>query len=282
MKNKSMYLTYRFISVSLIIVGATLLTINFIGLTKNIRSEFVHKTDTRFDNEKLITFEEAMETLPKGDKEQSDDYLLRLTKLISESLLHINWHAEEDTDRFHQLIPIWENYFLYFMGKFSNIPEYQKYHYADYERSIRRGVGICGDASMVMSQLLTQSNIKNKIISFPGHVVVMAQTSDNREIVLDPDYGVVLPYTLSEINQKPALIGDFYTQAGYKASDVRVLQRIYGNSYQKWSGVEHFITNKYYFEKLAYALKWPFPILLVVFGLFLMRWNMRVTSNVQG
>ncbi|MDP5031434.1 hypothetical protein, partial [Paraglaciecola sp.] len=226
---------------------------------------------TRFTNEKRVAYEDALKQLQKKPLETDEAFSQRVTQVVSDSLVHIHWYREPDNNRFHQLIPIWENYFLYFMGKFSGIPEFEKYHYTDYQRSIKRGVGICGDASMVMSQILDEYSIKNQIISFPEHVVVAAQTSANQTLIYDPDYGVALPYTLNEIREQPALITDWYYQAGHRKADVDLLQKIYQKPFKEWNGVQHFFTKKYYFEKIAYALKWPLPIVLIVLGFFLMK-----------
>ncbi|MFT5813102.1 MAG: hypothetical protein ACI9VT_000842 [Psychroserpens sp.] len=269
---------YSTLSSLLVAVGIVLFSINIWGLFKDIRSEALITADTRFPGEKRVPFDIAIKEMQKLSQENDDEFATRITKSISDSLVHIHWHREQDTKRFNQLIPIWENYFLYFMGKFSGIAEFEKYHYSDYERSIKRGVGICGDASMVMSQLLNKYSIENKIVSFPGHVVVSAQTSEGKSMIFDPDYGVVLPYTVDEINQLPTVVTEFYQDAGYKDSDVIALKSIYANPYQKWNGVQHFITKKHYFEKVAYALKWPLPILLIASGLF---WRRHTLSKIK-
>lgn len=49
------------------------------------------------------------------------------------------------------------------------------------------------------------------------------------------------------------------------------LVRAYALPYERWDGVTHFMTKKYYFEKVAYMLKWPLPLCLVAFGAILIR-----------
>jgi hypothetical protein len=58
------------------------------------------------------------------------------------------------------------------MGKYSGIPEYERYHFSNPYNSIERGIGICGDASILMSQMLEKNGIEADILTFPGHVVV--------------------------------------------------------------------------------------------------------------
>jgi hypothetical protein len=49
------------------------------------------------------------------------------------------------------------------------------------------------------------------------------------------------------------------------------MANIYTEQYTVWDGVEHFMTKKYYFEKLAYLLKWPTPIIFILLGIYLLK-----------
>jgi hypothetical protein len=120
---------------------------------------------------------------------------------------------------------------------------------------------------MVLSQVLTKNNISNNIITFPEHVVVSARF-DNKEKVFDPDFGVSLPFSPDEISQSPSLVNNYYLNAGYFDYDIKAFNQIYNTSFQRWEGVKHFITKKYYFEKTSYWLKWPLPILLILISIF--------------
>lgn len=248
--------------------GLSLLAINTYGLFQDVRPNTLNTEPLRFPNDVSLDFDQAMQHIKLKEQEAPLDYVVRMTDVISQSLAHIHWNEEQDITKYNQLIPVWENYFLYFMGIASGIPEYEKYHFAHYQRSLRRGVGICGDASMVMSQLLDKQGIPNQILSFPGHVVVAA-TVDGKEGVYDPDFGVVLPLSPDEIKQAPTTIYQHYVDKGYSLREIQNLMRAYNLGFKRWDGVSHFITNKYYFEKVAYALKWPLPILLILLASYL-------------
>jgi len=251
-----------FIVILIFISGVALTTLNIYGEFQNIRTSVFFDDELRFNNDQPAEFQSTMSQLAKLEGESDLQFSKRVTKVIAAGLAHIHWERYE-AEKFNQLIPIWENYFLYFMGKFSGIPEFKKYHFANYERSLERGIGICGDASMVLSQVLTNNNIMNNIITFPEHVVVSAKF-DTQEKVFDPDFGVSLPFSPDEIMQSPSLVNDYYINAGYFDYDIKAFNRIYNNSFQRWDEVKHFITKKYYFEKFSYWLKWPLPILLTL------------------
>jgi hypothetical protein len=250
-------------------LGITLLSINLFGLTQEIRPSGLSDDVLRFAHDSPLSFEQALVEIEPLENESELDYTNRLTQVIAQSMAHIHWIEELDPTRFNQQVPIWENYFLFLMAKFTNIPEYYKYHFADYKRSLKRGIGVCGDASMIMSQLLDKQGIPNQILSYPGHVVVTA-TINNQELVFDPDFGVATPFTIDELAASPALAKPLYLQQGHSQRDANTIARILGGEVERWNGVQHFITNKYYFEKVAYWLKWPVPIALLLISSFLL------------
>lgn len=253
---------------SILLIGVLLTSINFYGLSKDIRPLVFLNDELRFKNDITQNLETTLNNINPLNNESELEFSSRITEEVSNGLAHIHWDRY-DSEKFNQLIPIWENYFLYFMGKFSGIPEFERYHYADYQRSLNRGIGICGDASMIMSQLLTKNGIENQIITFPGHVIVTVKFKNEQdEMLFDPDFGVVLPFTPDEIKQAPSLVNEYYLDAGYFNYDVTTLNKIYSNKYKRWNGVKHFITKKYYFEYITYALKWPLPFLMILLSTY--------------
>lgn len=264
---KDLNLTKLF-SILLIIVGALLTTINLYGLSKNIRPNNYVDSDLRFVQHNVLPFEQALVETKKQAIESDLEYAKRLVNTINASLVHIKWLAS-DPAKYNQRVPIWENYFLYFLGLVSDIPEFERYHFSNYQRSIKRGIGICGDASMIMSQLLNKNGIENKIVSYPGHVVVNIPKFDN--ITFDPDFGIYIPHSHQALTQSPSIIEQYYQKAGYSKQDIKDLVSIYAENFHEWHGVKHFITKKYYLEKVVYTLKWPLPILFILLGFYLIK-----------
>jgi hypothetical protein len=276
MKNRTVL--GRFFANSIIVMGLFLLAINLYGLNRQLEPVMNEGTTFRFANDVSLTFDQAIQHTDKRSSESDIEYAVRITSLVSARLAHIEWELPSNPDQYHQRVPIWENYFLYFMGVVTTIPEYHRYHFADYKRSLERGIGICGDASMILSQLLTEHNIDNKILTFPGHVVVVANFQNGEQYILDPDFGVVVPYSLKNLKMNSADIAKLYVNAGYTQGDYRFFDAMFKQDFVSWNGVKHFITNKYYFEKIAYWLKWPLPVFMVLMGLFLLR-KPKVTSS---
>ncbi len=247
-----------------LIVGIILLCINIYGLFKNIEPDSIKNEHLRFKNgEKILKFEEALKQTNKREEETETAYAMRINEVISKRIAHIHWIKYENT-RFNQLIPIWENYFLYFVGRFFSLPEFQRYHYVDPIRSLKRGVGVCGDKAMVLSQLLFNEGIENTIISFHGHVVVQVMNSDGELTIYDPDFGIIIPESIETIHRAPHLIDYYYKDKGLSVEEIKDLILIFSTPYTVWSNTKDFLTKRYWFEKVTYLIKWPFPIFMIL------------------
>lgn len=251
------------IFVALFIVGAGLFATNIYGLFQTLRPANFETHELRFGNSDISLSKESFrEQVARKTGESELDYSKRITSVIADGIAHIHWEAF-DPDKFNQTVPFWENYILWAMGKLKVTPEFERYHFSNVEKSIERGIGICGDASMMMSQLLDRQGIPNQIITVPGHVMVEAQFDENK-IVFDPDFGVVLPGSAQHLNQNPQEIGNAYSSLGYTENDDVFMTNSFSIKVNYWDGIQHFITKKYYFEKLAYILKWLLPLLFML------------------
>jgi len=251
-------------------IGATLLAINIYGLFQNMRVNHFFNSELRFYGDQPTNYQQTMTDLTRKQNETDRAYAMRVTQVIDDGLAHIHWERY-DPAQFNQRIPVWENYFLHFMGKFSTIPEYRRYQFADYKKSLKRGIGICGDASMILSQVLDLQGIENTILSFPGHVVVLATFNNGEQAILDADFGVTAMTRKPTWAQNPDTLASRYVNAGYTKTDESFFLDLYRQEFQEWRDVEHFITKKYYFEHVSYALKWPLPMLLILISILYLR-----------
>ena len=253
-----------------VIIGVVLLGINGYGLTVSVAPTGFTEENLRFNNDQTLNYEAALASVNWLDSDDVTSYAGRINDAIAQRLAHVHW-KKYPPGKFNQRIPLSENFILFAMAFVTDIPEYERYHFANPYRSLERGIGICGDASMIMSQLLDHKEIDNKIITFPGHVVVSVNKSPGQTWLYDPDFNVILPYSVEQINAKPSLIEPFYYEKGYSEKEVTNLVNKYGLDFKVWDGVSHFITNKYYFEKVSYWLKWVLPLTLLFFGIYLLR-----------
>lgn len=261
----------------ILLSGITLLTINLFGLTQDLRPEGIHPEVLRFGEQDVnMSREMFFENLAQEENESDVEYAKRLTLNIADTIAHVEWEVYPP-DVFHQRVPIWENYILYAMGIFTSIPEYERYHFADPYKSVTRGIGICGDASMTLSGLLSERGIENQIITMPGHVMVEA-TIGTETLLLDADFGVILENGIDFYAQKPeALIQQFQVQLNQvNNGELAIASGLKKKGYQTWNGTRHFITKKYYFEKFSYVMKWLLPTLLCLVSLWLFKKQRKV------
>ena len=76
---------------------------------------------------------------------------------------------------------------------------FKRFESFKYHRALGRGFGICSQNALGISDLLKQRyNINTLLVGLDGHVVVEIPEQDeiNINFVIDPSYGVTLPYSI--------------------------------------------------------------------------------------
>ena len=154
------------------------------------------------------------------------EYITNLNEAVHQGIAH--YWRDEGINKYNLRIPFYENYLL-FIASYLAPEEYLKYEFYDYRRAIERGVGLCSQQAIIVSEILLEKRIPSFIIGLSGHVVLRAQVDADRDEwwVLDPDYGVVIPHDIDIIEKNPKIIRSFYAQAGYKPKTIDSLGKIY-------------------------------------------------------
>lgn len=244
------------------LVGFVLLAVNVYGLTQSLRPDDLHPPYLRFGgNDLKLNEDQFREQVSRRPDESDLGYANRLTTVIADGLAHVHW-PKYPIDQFNQRVPIWENYILWSMSYITPIPEFKRYHFTTPDKSIERGIGICGDASILMSRMLDKSRIENRIITIPGHVLVEAKINGEWS-AFDPDYGVVIGRSASMASLEPAVVKTLYLSSGHTRYDADFVASRLQENIRYWGGVDGFIGKKYYFENFAYIAKWFLPLALL-------------------
>jgi hypothetical protein len=170
-----------------------------------------------------------------GESETS--YVYRLNQLVHQGMVH---HV-------HTRVPIWENYLLWLL-----YPDYQFY---SPERALDRGYGLCSQQAFVVGTLLSRSGFQAKTVGLEGHVVLTV-FADNEWLVVDPDYGVVVPFGLEAAEKSPQLIRFYYRHT----PDVEKIVDFYT------SPENNFLSNTHVpdLENHRYLMAWIIPLNLLL------------------
>lgn len=266
------------ICVGFFLIGAVLLVINFYGSYKGMRvAEKIPASELLFENDITISYEDSMLFLQRNEFETDLEYAVRINEVVQKSIAHLDDWYGRPADLYMQLVPFSENFFLNLMGRFSGLPQMERYHFSNYRRSIERGIGLCGDHAMIMSQLLDKQGIENRLLSFSaGHVVVEAIDDEGTSAILDADYGVAMVGFDHTFTNSEDMIVNAYMSKGYDERISYALSNIYAKGYKPFDSTYTFMRKRYIFERVSYVAKWLLPVsLLIVAGLLLSRRSLR-------
>jgi hypothetical protein len=260
----------RRLLLSLFIIGLLLLVINISGLFINLRNNdiFQEKFTDNFGiklSEKQ--FYSELEKIFSSD--QSDSFkAISTSLLVNKSLAH--YWRDEGISKYNLTIPVYENYILFSLAKI-NPGSYQKHEYLNWKKAIERGVGLCSQHAIIVSEILNERGIKSKLIGLSGHVIATSEIRENKWILLDPDYGVNIPFNIGEIESDTEIIEPYYKSEGYSSEKIETLKRIFGKegnyvseNAAKYSG------NRGKIENRSYLFIWFLPIILISPYIFLL------------
>ena len=250
----------------LFFLGFCLFIVNIAGLFISLRNESIYKERAGIN----LTEKELYQRINKTVTDKKE-YITNLNKAVHKGIAH--YWRDEGINKYNLRIPFYENYLL-FIASYLDPEEYLKYEFYDYRRAIERGVGLCSQQAIIVSEILLEKSIPSFIIGLSGHVVLRAQVDANRDQwwVLDPDYGVVIPYDIDIIENNPKIIRPFYTQAGYKLKTIALLEKIYekkGNVVRTEQGAKGYRIKRFRAERIFYFLKWIIPCILIITSIIL-------------
>lgn len=253
-----------------LIIGLGLLGLNISGLFLSLRSDAIYsETDNVFINDVSFDYQKFAESIERIESESDENYVQRLNEVVNQGTAH--YWFDEGINKYHLTIPPWENYILYGMS-FVWPNYYEKYEYKNYKKAMERGVGICSQHAIIETGILNQNGVEAEIIGLSGHVVLRANVNGDW-MVLDPDYGVVIPYDLYEIEGNPSLVYEYYENIestyhdpknALSAEDMVQIYGAEGNAVHENGiiGYAHWV--HFYFEQISYIVIWLIPILLLL------------------
>lgn len=249
---------------ALFLLGIGLMALNLIGLVTPPRSsELINETATYFVNDLTLSEQEFYQRLEALDPSHRADYLTQLSRLVSESVMHY-WQDEHRAE-YRILLPWSENFILRALA-YINPKYFAMYEFQDHRKAIARGVGLCSQHSIITAGFLAEQGIPTKLIELHGHVILTAEVDEGQWWLLDPDYGLVLPFSLQEAEENPAEVAQFYHRAGFSDYDVDKVEEFFrtDNNIIFDGGAESYQTWLFVIEKISYVAKWAIPVGLLL------------------
>lgn len=271
---------FKNIVFALFFLSIFLICLNLIGLTTNLRNEGVYQEKQSLRYGIDLSEEDFHKEYSKIFNTDISDSMkvARLTKTVNRAMLHY-WYKEKG-EAYNIKIPISENYILYTLGVI--YPErFGMYEFVNWRKGIERGVGLCSQQAIVETEILNENGIEASVVGLDGHVVVTAKIENDRWIMADPDYGVIIPFDLKEIESNTNIIKPYY-YSGFESYYVNyeslgskmefdkniglLIEKI-----RQFYGPEGNVINNDYFshshnnakiEKLAYLWIWLIPLIL--------------------
>lgn len=201
------------------LLGVGLLALNIVGVWLPLRNPAIyHEPRNNFHRDITLTEAELRAALIRQSDETNHDYAVRATKAVKAGIAHYWWG--EKAEEYNLRVPLHENYILWYLGSLH--PYYELYQFVDPDKAIERGIGLCSQHSMILTDALQENGIAAHIVDLSSQHVVVTAHINGQAWVLDPDYGLVLPYDLETLANNPDLIRSYYLYT----DDVRPAEQV--------------------------------------------------------
>ena len=242
-------------------LGVMLLATNILGLFKSMRNPEIYTLRNRIAD---ITLEypQINDLLVRKEGESNKDFAIRINKVVNDGFSH--YWKEEGISRYNLRVPVWENYLL-FAAAYLQPDSYRKYEFSDYRKNLERGVGLCSSHSIVVKGILNDNGMAASLWDIADNMVVRAAVDEDEAIILDPDFGVVVPFDIAAIEGNPELVRPFYKDmANLYYPDAKEpyttdhVVEIYGKE------GNHTYTVDNWFEHFSYYAIWILPLLFTM------------------
>ena len=252
----------RLFSALSLVFGSGLLILNMLGV-------FFERDPAQWawrPNDTIITSKAALDSVPRDRHESEIQYVERMTQVVHDRMTN---PLEEDIDK-HALLHVGllENWILWLAGA---LRPFEFYETLDWEFGLRRGLGLCSQQSKVLVSLLREQGIQSGTQGLTGHVVAWVE-AEGQEFIADPDFGVVIPYSMSKIEENPTIVAPYYAERAEQIGDSTLVDRlikIYGRQ-GNVRGLRWFeglsIASHFAFGRAVFLFKWAIPLCLVFGG----------------
>ena len=198
--------------------------------------------------------------LDRRPGEAEHAYFKRLAVMVSAAIMH--WWPEGDPlpSRYTR-VTFLSDYVVWTMSKFSRWGNLQNYEYMSPAPALKRGFGFCSQMSRVVFSVLVENGFRPVVMYHENHVVIEVNGT-----MIDSDYGVFIPYSTAELQEKPFLVPFYYTNF---PTEQPLLRKVFTEGFLPHSPTEY-LEDVLKFEQSLQYRKWQIPIGLLVLSALLM------------
>jgi hypothetical protein len=199
-------------------------------------------------------------------------YFERLAASVSTSIMH--WWPEDDpaASRYTR-VTFLSDYALWTMSKFARWGNLQNYEFMSPGPALKRGFGFCSQKSMIVFSVLLDNGFRPVLMNNKDHTLI-----EVNETVIDPDYGVFIPYSLDDIQERVYLVPFYYQNF---PSEQQLLNKVFAEGFVPHSETEY-LEDVLKFERSVQYLKWQIPIGLIILSALLVLASRAVSTRAGG
>jgi len=220
--------------------------------------------------------------------ESTYEYASRMNSLVYTSTVHYFANEMAFGDIHKKAVPFLYNWALWAEAFRAHIKgRYYTFEFASAESGLARGYGLCSQRALILEDLLTRNGIHAKTTGLYGHVILKA-TIDDKEMIFDPDYNVIMPFSLSYLATTTSLVAHYYKNSPSLITPEPYLVAHYNNSPPAVIATQHSnyiagiysqnLQDDYYANIFPHAerkyqrIKWVFPCILLLPGIIIEGW----------
>jgi len=196
-------------------------------------------------------------TLNRRPGEGEHEYFKRLAVSVSAAIMH--WWPQDDlrASRYTR-VTLLSDYAVWGMSKLARWGNFQSYEFMSPGPALQRGWGFCSQTSRIVFSVLLDNGFRPLIMGHEQHTVVEVNGT-----MIDSDYGVFVPYSLKELQDRPYLASFYYANF---PSELPLLREVFDDGFVPHSPTEY-LAEVLAFERSVQYLKWQIPIGLIIFAI---------------
>ncbi|MBR9910176.1 MAG: hypothetical protein GYB33_07475 [Gammaproteobacteria bacterium] len=252
-----------------LVIALFLLGLNITGLIVPLRSPEISSDYADFARGNTPTYKESIAQLEQlsNRAEPTLAFFTEATRVFHYGIAHI---PPGDIDikglaHYRMQVPAWENYILYALS-YIDPKTFMDYEFCSYFKALKRATGRCGQQSMALADYLDEQGITTGYVSLGGHALAAAQTGDGDWVILDPDYGGVIPFDLKTAEANPESVIPYYWNPTPVVNNG--LYKLFAPEHNEFRQAppESRQPTTCLMEKFAYIAKWLIPLALLAFA----------------